>query len=62
MVLQFRFYRLLDFKQKTCVSSIEDVVEEISMQEYQCLANNLTTRAYEVVMDSKGKRSANLSM
>jgi hypothetical protein len=62
MILQFRFYRLLDYKQKTNVSSIEDVVEEISMQEYQRLASNLTVRAYEVAMDSKGKRSANLSM
>lgn len=62
MILQLRFYRLLDYKQKNHLTSIEDVVEEISMQEYQRLANNLTTRAYEVVMDSKGKRSANLSM
>ena len=62
MILQARFFRLLDYKQKTHVSSIEDVVEEISMLEYQRLANNLTTRVYEAVMDSKGKRSANLSM
>ncbi|KAL7508561.1 hypothetical protein ACHAXN_005625 [Cyclotella atomus] len=62
MILQNRFYRLLDYKEKVHVSSIEDVVEEISMQEYNCLANNLTVKAYEVVMDSKGKRSANLSI
>lgn len=62
MILQYRFYRLLDYTQKAHISSIEEVVEEISMQEYNCLANNLTTRVYEVVMDSKGKRSANLSM
>jgi hypothetical protein len=62
MILQSRFYRLLDYKEKPHVFSTEDIVEEISMQEYNCLANNLTVRAYEVVMDSKGKRSANWSM
>ena len=62
MILQFRFYRLLDYCQKHVVSSISNVVEEISMQEYQRLSSNLTVQACEVVMDSKGKRSANWSM
>jgi hypothetical protein len=53
---------LLDYKEKPHVHSIDEVVEEISMREFNCLANNLTVRAYEVVMDSKGKKSANWSM
>ncbi|KAL3802210.1 hypothetical protein HJC23_001754 [Cyclotella cryptica] len=62
MILQLRFFRLLDYCQKRVVSSISDVVEEISMLEYHGLSSNLTVRACEVVMDSKGKRSANWSI
>ena len=69
-VLQTRHFRLMDLKPWTDshyqgrVVSLEDIITEVSQREYneyRSISPNAMIRADELVFDSKGKRSANLS-
>lgn len=65
MILQERYFRLMEFKQNAIISLSTDIVKELHRNEYEQIKASHpddVIQASEVVFDSKGKRSANLSM
>eukprot|EP00970_Alexandrium_tamarense_P000857 scaffold99_cov193-Alexandrium_tamarense.AAC.3 len=65
MILQERYFRLMEFKQNAIISLSTDIVKELHRNEYEQIKASqpdVVIQASEVVFDSKGKRSANLSI
>lgn len=64
MILQTRYYQLLDFSNVEGSVTIQDIIKQVPLEVYQAGKSrpNSFQSVHEVAFDSKGKKSSNLSL